>query len=219
MEKEVANHDSSYTNNDSNNNMIDENASYSPVVEGAQEHFHDLYIQSAYMGNAFAMTRLGNICLTDFVRIHPDRIERIYELLQALEHQQAEPNSRGLKGRLQLELVPNYDTSEKEGILLAHRLWWQGAIRGNPLAQAALADSLMDMDLNSDNVANDDDHDDINRQDIRLNAAVLFALSAQQEYEGSLDALLRIVNLESSNTSSPIVQMVEALYPSCLHYL
>eukprot|EP00978_Attheya_sp_CCMP212_P048848 scaffold584308_cov51-Attheya_sp.AAC.1 len=213
----------SYINNsddDSNNNMIDDDdASYSPVVEGAQEHFHDLYVQSAYMGNAFALTRLGSICQTDFVRIRPDRIQRIHELLQALEHQQAEPNSIGLKRKLQLELAPYTDTSEKEGILLAQRLWWQGAIRGNPLAQATLADSLMDMELNSDHAANADDHDNSNRRDIRLNAAVLFALSAQQEYEGSLDALLRIVNLESSNTSSPIVQMVEALYPSCLNYL
>jgi hypothetical protein len=210
---------SNNSDDDSNNMIDDDDVSYSPVVEGAQEHFHDLYIQSAYMGNAFALTRLGSICQTDFVRIRPDRIQRIRELLQALEQQQAEPNSIGLKGKLQLELTPNTDTSEKEGLLLAQRLWCQGAIRGNPLAQATLADFLMDMELNSHNAANTDAHDDINRQCIRLNAAVLFALSAQQEYEGSLDALLRIVNLESSNTSSPIVQMVEALYPSCFNYL
>jgi hypothetical protein len=89
------------------------------------------------------------------------------------------------------------------------RFWYEGAVRGNPLAQRALADELMMRASNSSN----------NDQDTRTLAAVLFALAAQQGDEDATNALSRVLDVDlvarraqddNSFLTSPVVQITRA---------
>lgn len=93
----------------------------------------------------------------------------------------------------------------------ARLFWYQGAIRGNPLSQRALADEIM-LEASESNDA-----------DARHLAAVLFALAAQQGIEPAVESLSRVVEYEVAArgidtqeefAASPVVQVAQI---ACQH--
>jgi hypothetical protein len=149
-------------------------------LESSEDYFlgakaHELYIQSATRGNLFAMTRLGSLCENDDLAV--DHQDRVRMLLKTFEKSHSSLPEQFLSSEL--------DTH----IDLAKRLWWQGSIRGNPIAQVALADELMATAV-SQECAGVDSH--------FLMASVLLALAAQQGNDHAIESLLRIQALEAA---------------------
>lgn len=136
---------------------------------------HDLYIRSAILGNLFAITRLGSLCENDELAIK--QRERVRDLLKCLEESSGSLPERFLSHELDTPLD------------LAKRLWWQGSMRGNPIAQVALADELM-LTAMSQECADIDNH--------FILAGVLFALAAQQGNDHALESLHRIQSFEAA---------------------
>ncbi len=135
----------------------------------------ELYLQSATRGNLFAMTRLGSLCEED--ELAGDEQDRIRMLLTALE-----------KGHN--ALPDQFLSNERDSNLdLAKRLWWQGSLRGNPIAQVALADELMATAMSQECV-------DV--ENYLETASVLFALAAQQGNDHAIQSLHRIQALEAA---------------------
>lgn len=136
---------------------------------------HDLYLQSAALGNLFAITRLGSLCENE--ELSGNEIERVMDLLESLEDSGS-------------SLKDNFLSREPFSSLdLAKRLWWQGSIRGNPIAQVALADELM-ITATAPECADMDNH--------LVLASVLFALAAQQGNDHAMESLHRIQHFEAS---------------------
>ena len=109
-------------------------------------HPYDLLIKSASRGNADALARLGTICRER--DISDDRGEKLVEILVKIR-------PAGAYGTLDsdpLELDDEKDDEEddvpgSEDIdrrLLARKLWFEAAMRGNPSAQIALGDEALD---------------------------------------------------------------------------
>lgn len=132
----------------------------------------ELYIRSASQGNTFALTRLGSLC--DTRSIGASLMSNILEILEQddCDGDIREAVAKGAKS------VGNY---------LARRFWLEGAMRGNPLAQSALADDLM---LQTFDTGDDD---------ACLLAAVLFGLAAQQGSEEAMQSLQRVVEFDVSH--------------------
>lgn len=148
-----------------------------------QLHPHDLYIESASRGNSFALTRLGSLCENS--ELSDDRESWARKVL--LELVKESPAATSLPANMgSMDSLSSVD--------LAKRFWYEGAIRGNPLAQIALADEIM-FELSCDNSQNSDIDA---AADARLFAATLFALATQQGNEIALEALTKVVQLEVS---------------------
>ena len=157
----------------------------------------ELYLESAVQGNTFALTRVG--CLIEEDPNDRGFVERAWSAIQRLSDESNLP-------------APLQEASG-EVMGLAMRFWYEGAMRGNPLAQRALADELMMRASNSSN----------NDQDTRTLAAVLFALAAQQGDEDATNALLRVLDVDlvarrvqndNSFLTSPVVQITRAALAS-----
>jgi hypothetical protein len=93
-------------------------------------------------------------------------------------------------------------------IVTVVRFWFEGAVRGNPLAQIALADELMFQASQSGD------------SDTRLLATVLFAPAAQQGVVDASESLSRAIQLdvtaqrietEEEFLASPVVQTTRAV--------
>lgn len=111
-------------------------------------HPHDLLINSASQGNADALARLGTICHER--GISDDRGKKLGEILAK--------NIRpaGAYGMLDSDPLEQDDKMDDDGEddvpssedidwrLLARKLWFQAAIRGNSSAQVALGDEALD---------------------------------------------------------------------------
>jgi len=158
-------------------------------------HPHDLYLKSAAFGNAFALTKLGS--LSQEKELSFERAKQGLAILGSL---------RSDEDSLIDEQVVNSDGSISFDAL-AHKFWLEGAVRGNPLAQAYLADDMMERAVSSDN------------DDMRVLAAVLFGLSAQQGNDMASESLSRVVEFEAAHKSiqsqeefesSPVVRTADA---------
>jgi hypothetical protein len=106
-----------------------------------------------------------------------------------------------------IRLLDSSDLKMKTAVV-AMRFWFEGAVRGNPLAQKALADELM---FQASQLGYD--------EDIYLLAATFFALAAQQGDEGASDCLARVIDYdlqhrqvksETEFLASPIVKVARA---------
>jgi hypothetical protein len=155
-----------------------------------------LYLKSAAQGNLFALTRMGSLC--DEKALSPDEVHEALRVLETLR-----PSSM-LPGPI-VEKAPNGGTNSF--IEMAKRFWFEGAVRGNPLAQQALADELM---VEASQTGN---------EDMRLVSAILFSLAAQQGSEVALESLSRVVDFDVSSRgvqseeeflASPVVQVARA---------
>jgi hypothetical protein len=164
------------------------------INEGLSED--ELYLRSAAQGNAFALTRMGSL----FEEESPsgDIMEEALKVLDRLRPTSSLPDPL-LRHDLQIH-------GRKESTGMAMRFWLEGAVRGNPLAQTALADELILEASQSGDAGT------------RLLAAVLFALAAQQGIEEASESLSRVVDFDLASgqvqteefLSSPIVQTARA---------
>ena len=147
----------------------------------------ELYLSSASRGNSFAMTRLGSLMeegLLDSKCL--DKARLILDGMQTIEY-------------------PTWlDCEEETSMALACRFWYEASIRGNALAQFALADEIMVSATH--------------KSDARLLAATLFGLAAQQGNEQAVESLSRLVQLDLQYSgvstreefeASPIVQIAQ----------
>ena len=165
-------------------------------------HPHNLYIRSGSLGNAFALASLGSLCNEG--ALSSEFVGKTRTMLRKL---------RGI-GDDEGEGAP-VDT-EVEAKALAIELWHEAAIRGNPLAQTSLADEYMGQSMEAMCAGGDGNIDHSN--ELRLKAAMLFALAAQQGYDDALQALPRVLNVESSTHKSaedfyrsPVFQVAQAV--------
>jgi hypothetical protein len=167
-----------------------------PTSESFSRHPHDLYLKSAASGNTFALTKLGSLAQDQELSL-----ERALLGLAVLE--KLRPN--GDVPFVDEEVVKN-DGSISFGAL-AKRFWYEGAVRGNPMAQAYLADDVMEQAATT------------GKQDLRLLAAALFGLAAQQGNEVASESLSRVVEFEVTHSgiqsqeefeASPVVKTANA---------
>lgn len=151
---------------------------------------HDLYLESAARGNAFALTRLGSLCQDD--ALSSERIKQATEIAERL-------------GTPPETLTPLLAGGKNFHQRLARRFWLESARKGNPLAQIALGDEAMELAV----ISGDDK--------MRVVAATMFALAAQQGFESANDALSRVVAYEASACQceeeflvSPVLRVAQA---------
>jgi hypothetical protein len=153
-------------------------------------HPHDLYLKSAAAGNAFALTRLAS--LSEEKALSQEHAKQGIAILEKL-------------GPLvdTLLLDDDDDIISNDGSIsldsLANRFWLHGAVRGNALAQTALADNMMEKAVRTGN------------QDLRLLAAVLFGLAAQQGNESAAESLARVVDFQIAHSSIQSQEDFESL--------
>ena len=154
-------------------------------------HAHDLYLDSASHGNAFGLNRLGGLC-----EEHGLTEERKIRAMSILNNFHS---WKELPFPIRAIMLDDWKT-------LSRRFWYEGAIRGNPLSQMALADDLME------NASGD--------HDLQTLAACLFGLAAQQGNEIAANSLERVVDFHIADgegitereayLSSPVVQIAIA---------
>jgi hypothetical protein len=152
----------------------------------------ELYLESATHGNPFAITRLGSLCENN--ALSADLLKRATDILSKFDEPPASVAPL---------LLVDDDQNPRRSV--ARRFWSEGALRGNPLAQIALGDEAMALGVASGAV------------ELRLLAATLFGLAAQQGQETASDSLSRVVSYEASLCGSqeefmesPIVQAAQA---------
>jgi hypothetical protein len=173
------------------------------TMDAVMPHPHDLYLKSAESGNTFALTRLGSLAQEQ--KLSLERAMRGVAILNNLRPSEELPFEEQIIGD---EYSISYDA-------LAKRFWFEGAVRGNPLAQAHLADEVMELAANTRN------------DDMRVLAAVLFGLAAQQGHDIASESLSRVVEFEVASSliqsqeefeASPVVKTANAaLQSSKLH--
>jgi len=168
-----------------------------PQTTFDRDNAYDLYLDSASRGNAFALTRLGGLCADKCLSNNQQQTAET--LLDQLASES--PVHQSL---LPILSVSSDNEPDSMQLFLAKRFWLEGALRGSPLAQLALADEVM---LKASISGNDD---------ARLLAAVLFGLAAQQGHDQGIDSLARVVQYEVATkrieteqdfADSPVVQV------------
>ena len=143
----------------------------------ARQESHDYYLESASRGNSFALTRIGSLCDEDLLT--PKQLKRAKQVAETLE------NPPDLLETIGCCDATNNDEDELQQSL-ARQFWLAASLLGNPLAQIALAEDLMVSD------------EAFSNQGIRVLAAVLCGLAAQQGVDSATDLLSRIVDVELS---------------------
>jgi hypothetical protein len=160
----------------------------------------ELYLRSSSKGNIFALTRMGSIC--EEGTLSPVLQGRALSVLEELRPYNKLPLP--IRDILSSHKAAGDDHLNQQ---LAIRFWLEGALGGNPLAQRALADEVMFEASQSGSASG------------RLLAAVLFALSAQQDDVASLESIEGVVqfdlsarNVDSQDAflASPVVQVAKA---------
>jgi hypothetical protein len=175
-------------------------------TESEDEDSTSLYLQSASMGNTFALTRMGSICEEGGLSSSPEFKNEAIRVLDELRPLEELPDI--LKDMLASQRET--DDTDEDGSELACRFWLEAALTGNPLAQQSLADEVMFAASRS------------GKPEQRLLAATLFALASQQEHdasEGPSETLARVIEydvaargVESREEflASPVVQTANA---------
>ena len=174
-----------------------------------------LYLRSASRGNTFALTRMGSICEEGTLTC-VDMQSEAFAMLEKLRPFEKLPTiiQDMLKGTTTTAIATTSTTTTTTTINnnghcleLACRFWLEAALRGNPLAQRALADEVMFEASQSGN------------PDQRLLAAVLFALASQQDDNESSESLSRVIEYDVAARNignqeeflaSPVVQAANA---------
>jgi hypothetical protein len=155
-----------------------------------------LYLESASGQNTFALTLLGSLCEDNM--LDEEMTSRAEDLVCRLRPEFQLP--KVLRQR-------QNDLTSMSSMDVAKRFWFEGAVRGNPLAQTALGDEIL-FEASESGEADD-----------LLLAAVLFGLAAQQGNEQAMDSLKRVLEFDAAFSayetqhdilSSPVVQVAEA---------
>lgn len=163
----------------------------------------ELYLESASQRNIFALTRMGSLCEEENA-LNKGQQERAKVILDQLRP----------FGQLPQTMQDMFDKTQKQQhdshdviLEMSVRFWLEGSLGGSPLAQKALADELMLEASQSGNA------------DLRLLAAVFFALAAQQDDESAHESLSRVleydlairgVETKEDFLASPVVQIANA---------
>ena len=154
----------------------------------------ELYLKSAGQQSAFALSRLGSLFETDSWK-SPELKQQAKELLDAVCPVEQIPAP--LRPILLTSEVQQHQDQRililPEHQSMAWRFWLQAAWLGNPQAQLALADELMAHAATSLEGSSDEERDDV-----RLMAAVLFGLAAQQGEDHALERLKKVVEIETA---------------------
>eukprot|EP00639_Heterosigma_akashiwo_P031966 CAMPEP_0194722606 /NCGR_PEP_ID=MMETSP0296-20130528/13690_1 /TAXON_ID=39354 /ORGANISM="Heterosigma akashiwo, Strain CCMP2393" /LENGTH=172 /DNA_ID=CAMNT_0039625655 /DNA_START=118 /DNA_END=633 /DNA_ORIENTATION=- len=116
----------------------------------------ELYLKSASYRNTFALTRVGS--LADDRQLSEEQLKQAACVLDRLG-------------------TDRFTCLEPLTPTLTRRFWFEGAVRGNPIAQLYLADEAR---LEGESTKN---------KDLLVLAATLFGLAAQQGSEDACDAL------------------------------
>ena len=157
-----------------------------------------LYLRSAAQGNTFALTRIGSL----FEEGSVSCIDIENEAFAILEQFTSFQNLPTI-----IQDMFRSDDDDDNCLELACRFWLEASLRGNPLAQKALADEVMFIASQSKN------------EKQRLLAAVLFALASQQDDQEASESLARVVQYDIAARdvstreeflASPIIQIANA---------
>ena len=140
-------------------------------------HPHDLCIQSASLGNAFALDRLGNLCSEG--DLSSARVTQVAAMLLALQ-----PSLKSLRSPLARERqrLQNGAASAKEISVL---LWYEGALRGLATSQLSLGYALMAKA-----------RDKPECQDLRVLSALFCSFAEQQGEHDAYDFAMEVLRLE-----------------------
>jgi hypothetical protein len=164
----------------------------------ATHHPFDLYLDSASRENTFALTRLGSLCEDGM--LDEEMTSRAEDLVCRLR-----PDLPKVLHQREDDDVP----ASMSSMYLAKRFWFEGAVRGNPLAQIAWGDEILFEASES------------GEADALILAAVLFGLAAQQGQgnEQAMKSLKRVLEFDATFGAyetqddflrSPVVQAAEA---------
>ena len=170
--------------------------------ENHQEHPHDLYLESASSGNAFAMGRLGSLSSTD--NLTPERVMNAFSIVRKLR-----PSWEEYPFPISHEDKSSALAFEKSTscTFLAKLLWFEGSLRGLSSSQLSLGYALMEHEAFASS------------QDLRLLAAVLFNLAYQQGTDEAFDYYTEVVKVEIASLSiesneeflaSPVVKTINS---------
>ena len=136
---------------------------------------NELYILSSQHGNAFALNSLAEICDDDLLSTGE------------FKHSKSIP-SQLCRSRTN-PFFKQDSNSQKD---LARAFWFESSMRGNRVAQASLAHSLME-DYMSER---SEDFDDDEKEEILITASTFFCMSSQQGYDVAEEALSRMIQIE-----------------------
>lgn len=139
----------------------------------------DLYLKSAAAGNSFAFMRLGTLC--DERSLTDTQLDVAQNIL--LHNDAVVPRT------LLME-----DPDACNSVILAKQFWYLSSLRGNSMAQAALADQLMFEATSAS--------DEPIGSSKRTLAVTLFVLAAQQGYENAADSLVRCIGWEADHSAT-----------------
>jgi hypothetical protein len=174
---------------------IDESANNRAESEKDPMNPIDLYLQSALRGNPFALTRLGSLCADEI--LSPQQLQTAITIV---ETQFADPP------RTVVPLLARFQ--DNPFMFLACRFWLEASVKGNPVAQRALADITMHQAVETGSTS------------MRVLAATLFALAAQQGV--AQDSLERVVaheahlsGNEDAFLASPVVEVASVAMAYC----
>lgn len=166
-----------------------------------------LYYNSARMGNALSLCKLGSLLddneILDTTLID-DKIPLLLDDIHTISCKQYDraknefwtfSNTQPTKPHPSTkEHESRYSHENTNNKCLAKALWFEAAMRGNPLAQISLADACMD-DYMECKISPTSQKLGGTTNDHMLMATTLFALAAQQGDESAKDALSRVMDL------------------------
>uniref|UniRef100_A0A7S4DF11 Fe2OG dioxygenase domain-containing protein n=1 Tax=Heterosigma akashiwo TaxID=2829 RepID=A0A7S4DF11_HETAK len=139
----------------------------------------ELYLKSASYRNTFALTRVGS--LADDRQLSEEQLKQAACVLDRLG-------------------TDRFTCLEPLTPTLTRRFWFEGAVRGNPIAQLYLADEAR---LEGESTKN---------KDLLVLAATLFGLAAQQGSEDACDALASLLRDEMESTESHEAFMASGIF-------
>eukprot|EP00957_Ditylum_brightwellii_P166214 12653654-Ditylum_brightwellii.AAC.1 len=105
--------------------------SYTSLDRTKGIHLHNLYIDSAWLGNSFALTRLGKLCGDS--ALSKSCTSEVITLVRKMRP--ISPFDDGIGVNNPKDLHNEMDLKDLLTGVLAADLWFEGAMRGSPLAQ------------------------------------------------------------------------------------
>lgn len=169
---------------DTNGLLLDND---SPISKSSESRIdpQQLYLKSARMGNSFGLCRMGSYSDDGMLdsKLSKDALVLLQELNHISTNQFQRKNNYFLS-----RILKNDDNNKNSNQQLAKAFWYESAMRGNPLAQLSLADACMEEFMES---SMEDD-------DAMLMATVLFAMAAQQKFDGASESLKRVFGVYAS---------------------
>jgi hypothetical protein len=157
--------------------------------DSENDHEIWLYLRSASRGNTFALTRMGSIC-EEGILTCVDMQSEAFTILEKLRPFEKLPTiiqdmlKRTTKTTATTTATSTTINNNGNCLELACRFWFEAALKGNSLAQRALADEIM-LEASQSGDPNQ-----------RLLAAVLFALASQQDDSESSESLSRVIEYD-----------------------